>query len=151
MYRATTVNKYKDLIMAAQDYIFHHPETGCKEWKTGRYMEEAFEKLGYTLTRAESIPGFYTVLDTGREGPEVLILGELDSIICREHPCADRETGAVCLSHGADYMIENPELACVSSAAWQLEMPRLRNAISRYREYLKRLPTGVTGEGGCPI
>lgn len=94
MYRAITVNKYKDLIMAAQDYIFHHPETGYKEWKTGRYMEEAFEKLGYTLTRAESIPGFYTVLDTGREGPEVLILGELDSIICREHPCADRETGA---------------------------------------------------------
>ena len=77
----------------------------------------------------------------------MLILGELDSIICREHPCADRETGAVCLSHGADYMIENPELACVSSAAWQLEMPRLRNAISRYREYLKRLPTGGNGRG----
>ena len=65
-------------------------------------MEEAFEKLGYDIVRAGDIPGFYTVLDTGREGPEVLVLSELDSLICADHPDADPETGAVhCCGHHA--------------------------------------------------
>ncbi|MBR6569363.1 MAG: M20/M25/M40 family metallo-hydrolase, partial [Clostridia bacterium] len=34
-------------------------------------------------------------IDTGRPGPELLILGELDSIICPNHPEADPKTGAV--------------------------------------------------------
>ena len=75
------VDKYRKLILDAEDYIWANPETGYREVKTSKYMEDAFEKLGYELVRAENIPGFYTVLDTGREGPEVLILGELDSLI----------------------------------------------------------------------
>ena len=58
-------------------------------------MAEKFRSLGYELTMAEGITGFYTVVDTGREGPEVLVLGELDSIICPAHPDADPTTGAV--------------------------------------------------------
>jgi amidohydrolase len=34
-------------------------------------------------------------VDTGRPGPEVLVMGELDSIICPAHPEADPRTGAV--------------------------------------------------------
>ena len=34
-------------------------------------------------------------MDTGREGPTLLIMGELDSIICPSHPECDPETGAV--------------------------------------------------------
>ena len=59
------------------------------------YLAEEFEKLGYKLTYADGITGFYTVIDTGREGPEVLVLGELDSIICPSHPESDPQTGAV--------------------------------------------------------
>ena len=91
---ADRADSLRELIFSAQEFIFTHPETGYREWKTTRYLEEAFEKLGYTLTRAGDIPGFYTVLDTGKPGPEVLILGELDSILCPEHPYADKETGA---------------------------------------------------------
>ena len=58
-------------------------------------MEDIFESLGYEIVRAEGITGFYTVVDTGREGPEVLVLGELDSIICPAHKDADPVTGAV--------------------------------------------------------
>lgn len=96
------VEKYRDIIIDAQNYIWANAETGYKEFKTSKYMEDAFEKLGYTLTKAEGITGFYTVLDTGREGPEILIMGELDSLICPEHPDADKETGAVhCCGHSA--------------------------------------------------
>lgn len=98
----SAVEKHRQLIIDAQNYIWANPETGYREVKTSKYMEDAFEKLGYEITRADGIPGFYTVIDTGREGPEVLILGELDSLICPEHPDADPETGAVhCCGHSA--------------------------------------------------
>ena len=87
------VEKHRDLILSAERYIWNHPETGYREVKTSKYMEDAFEALGYTLVRAEGITGFYTVLDTGREGPEVLILGELDAVICPSHKDADPVTG----------------------------------------------------------
>ena len=89
------VEKHRDLIFAAERRIWSHPETGYKEFKTSAYMAEQFEKLGYTLTYGDGITGFYTVLDTGREGPEVMILAELDSVICPTHPESDPETGAV--------------------------------------------------------
>lgn len=92
---SNAVEKYRDLILEAERYIWKNPETGYKEYKTSKYMAEQFEKLGYKLNYAEGITGFYTVVDTGREGPEVLVLGELDSIICPAHPDADPATGAV--------------------------------------------------------
>lgn len=95
------VDKHKQLILDSERYLWKHPETGYKEFETSKYMEKTFEDLGYELVRAENITGFYTVLDTGRPGPEVLILGELDSIICPTHPECNPETGAVhsCAHH----------------------------------------------------
>lgn len=88
------VDKYRDLILKTERYIWKHPETGYREVGTSKYMQDAFEALGYELTLAEGITGFYTIVDTGRPGPEVLVLGELDSIICPAHPDADPVTGA---------------------------------------------------------
>ena len=96
------VQKNEKLILNAQDYIWANAETGYREVKTTKYMADAFEKLGYTLVKPDDITGFYTVIDTGREGPEVLIFGELDSLICPDHPDADKDTGAVhCCGHSA--------------------------------------------------
>ena len=89
------VEKHRDLILDAERFIWKHPETGYKEFVTSEYMAKKFTELGYELTYAEGITGFYTRIETGREGPEVLILGELDSIICPAHPDADKTTGAV--------------------------------------------------------
>lgn len=89
------VEKHQNLILDAEKYIWQHPETGYKEFKTSAYMADVFEKLGYDLMMAEGITGFYTVVDTGRPGPEILILAELDSVICPEHKDADPVTGAV--------------------------------------------------------
>ena len=89
------VDKHRELILAAERYIWEHPETGYKEFKTSAYMAEQFEKLGYTLTYPEDLTGFTAEVDTGREGPTLLIMGELDSIICPSHPECDPRTGAV--------------------------------------------------------
>lgn len=116
---AKTVDSYRDLILNTLDYIWKNPETGYREWKTTKYMEDVFTELGYDLVKAGDIPGFYTVIDTGRPGPEILILGELDSLICKTHPEADPETGAVhCCGHAAQCAalvgiaaaLKNPEI-----------------------------------------
>lgn len=102
MDRIAAVDKHRQKILDALDYIWKNPETGYREVKTSAYLEKEFEGLGYTLTRAGNIPGFYTELDTGRPGPTVLIFGEMDSLICWEHPDADPQTGAVhCCGHAA--------------------------------------------------
>ena len=96
------VKKFKSAIVDAENYIWANPETGYKEWKTHAYMKNVFVSLGYDIVEAGNIPGFYTVLDTGREGPELLILAEMDSLVCFDHPDSDPETGAVhCCGHSA--------------------------------------------------
>lgn len=89
------VESHREMILEAERYIWNNPETGYKEYKTSAYMEEKFRELGYELTLADGITGFYTVVDTGVDGPEVLVLAELDSVICPTHPDADKQTGAV--------------------------------------------------------
>lgn len=89
------VDHHRQLILDTLNDIWANPESGFKEWKTHAYMADTFRALGYELHEAGDIPGFYTVLDTGRPGPEVLILGELDSLIVPTHPDADPQTGAV--------------------------------------------------------
>ena len=96
------VEKNKELVQKAHKYIWSNPETGYREWKTTEYLKKEYEKLGYNLNMAGDIPGFYTEIDTGKEGPKVMILGELDSLICPNHPDSDPETGAVhCCGHSA--------------------------------------------------
>ena len=81
--------------MDAMDYLWKNPETGYKEWKAHAYLLKEFRDLGYAPLEAGNIPGFYVDVDTGRPGPTVAVMGELDSLICASHPDADPETGAV--------------------------------------------------------
>lgn len=80
------VEKHKDKILEVERYIWKHPESGFREWNTTKYLAEIFENAGYTLEFAGDIPGFYTDIDTGRPGPKVLILGEMDALLCPNHP-----------------------------------------------------------------
>ena len=118
------VEKFRDLILEAERFIWAHPETGFKETVTSGYMEEKFRELGYELTMAEGITGFYTVIDTGRPGPEVLVLGELDSIICPAHKDADPVTGAV---HSCGH---NAQCAALLGVAAALTEPGILDEMS---------------------
>ena len=61
------IEKYEQMILDAERHIWKTPETGYKEKKTSRYLEEIFEGLGYGITRAEGITGFYTATVRLRE------------------------------------------------------------------------------------
>lgn len=107
------VEKQRKMIFDAHDYIWKNPQTGYREWKAHKYLEEAFKSLGYEVVCAGDIPGFYTVLDTGKAGPEVLILGELDSLICPNHKESDPETGAV---HACGHSAQTAALLGIAAA-----------------------------------
>ena len=120
---ARAVDKNRTLILDAERYIWKNPETGYKEYKTTAYLAEKFRALGYELHMAEDITGFYTTLDTGRPGPTVLVLGELDSIICPGHPESDPETGAV---HSCGH---NAQCAALLGVAAALKEPGVTDAM----------------------
>ena len=123
-YIKKAVDKYRKLILDAERYIWNNPETGYKEVKTSKYLETEMRKLGYNLVMAGDIPGFYTVLDTGKPGPEVLVLAELDSVICSAHPESDKETGAV---HSCGH---NAQCAALLGVAGILKEPGVLDGLS---------------------
>ena len=116
---SNAVESYKNLMLEVERFIWAHPETGYKEVATSAYLAEQFEKLGYKLTFADGITGCYTVVDTGRPGPEILVLGEMDAIICPEHKDADPKTGAV---HACGH---NAQCAALVGVAAALKNPQI--------------------------
>lgn len=92
---AALVDKHRALMLKAERQLWGMPEVGYREWKSSAYAQAEFEKLGFTVTTAGDIPGFICDLDTGRPGPKVAVIGELDSLFCETHPEADAETKAV--------------------------------------------------------
>ena len=82
----------RQIAFEAERYIWKHPQTGYTEWIANEYLIEKFEALGYKLVRADQdpkhgkIPGFYTDVDTGRPGPMLCIMGELDALDIANHP-----------------------------------------------------------------
>ncbi len=95
------IDDAKPLMEAAADYIWKHPEIGFEEWETSKYMETEFVKLGYDIVKFDGIPGFCTVVDTGREGKEVAVLAELDALKCAGHPEASKNGTVHCCGHHA--------------------------------------------------
>ena len=114
-----SVDKYRQLILEAERYIWAHPETGYKEFETSKYLAQKFEELGYNLNYADGITGFYTTVDTGKAGPTVLVLGELDSIICPAHKDADKVTGA---AHSCGHNAQCAALLGIAAALTEKEL-----------------------------
>ncbi len=86
------VDKQRELVFAAERWLWAHPQTGYTEWEANEYLIEKYEALGYKLVRADKdpnfgkIPGFYTDLDTGKPGPTFCLMAELDALDIANHP-----------------------------------------------------------------
>ena len=80
------VDKYRQDILDAERWIWQHPEVGYTEWQTNAYLLEKFRSYGYEPVEAGDIPGFYVDIDTGRPGPCLAIMGELDALDIANHP-----------------------------------------------------------------
>ena len=89
------MEKYRALMYEAERYLWTHPQTGFKEWLANDYLREKYSALGFNPVDAGNIPGFFFDIDTGKEGPVLAVLAEMDSLILSDHPECDKATGAV--------------------------------------------------------
>ena len=83
------LNKVKEalpVMLEAERFLWCHPETGYNEWQGQDYLAKKYTELGYSLVFAGDMPGFYTDIDTGRPGPTLCIMGELDALDIKDHP-----------------------------------------------------------------
>ena len=92
---ARTVDAHATELEALARQIFAAPELGFKEHATARIVHEWFDRLGLAHQDGIGITGTRAVLNGGSSGPTVAILGELDSLLCWEHPDRDGQTGGV--------------------------------------------------------
>lgn len=90
-------------IKAIAESIWVEPELGYKEHKTAQKVEQTFEKLGIPFKNKLAITGVKGRLK-GEKGSKysIAVIGELDAIICADHPAADETSGAAhCCGHNA--------------------------------------------------
>jgi amidohydrolase len=90
-----TVDTHAAELEALARQIFAQPELGFKEHRTARVVHEWFDRLGLSHRDGIALTGSRADLACGAAGPTVAILGELDSLLCWEHPDRDLGTGAV--------------------------------------------------------
>lgn len=81
-------------IIGIGNRILANPEVGYHEHKTAQLVAEQFREWGVEHQEGLGITGAKAYLETGRGGPTVAVLGELDALVCPTHPHADPTTGA---------------------------------------------------------
>ena len=109
------VDQARDLIVAAEKTIWENPELGFEEWETHAYMKAEFEKMGYTVVEFGNIPGFYADVDTGKPGPKVVLMGEMDALLQPTHYAAVNGNAHACGHHA--------QCAALMGAAYALKQP----------------------------
>jgi len=93
------VEKHAQSALEAERWLWTHPQTGFTEWQAHAFLTNRFSALGYKMTCAGNIPGFYADLDTGRPGPKVCVLAELDALDIPGHPEAVNGIAHLCGHH----------------------------------------------------
>lgn len=81
-------------ILEIGDTILNNPELGFKEFKTAAAVARKFSELGLAYQEGLAITGVKAKASSGRPGPTVAVMGELDALVVKQHPLADRATGA---------------------------------------------------------
>lgn len=94
------IEKRLEDIRAIGMSIAEEPELGYKEVKTSAKVQEAFDRLGIVYETGFGVTGVKARLAGAGHRRTVALLGELDAIVCREHPMSDPVTGAAhCCGH----------------------------------------------------
>lgn len=88
-------------LLSMGNYLFSNPELGFKEYNTAAFVCKKFDEMGLVYKKDLALTGVKAYIDTGKPGPTVAVLGELDAVICPDHQFANPDTGAahVCGHH----------------------------------------------------
>lgn len=100
---SSLLDERKDELITNGEALLRMPELSFREYKTSAFVCDFFQKTGLPFRKDIAITGVRAELDTGKDGPVIAIMGELDAIIVPNHPFADPSTGAAhaCGHHAA--------------------------------------------------
>ncbi len=121
--RSAISDRAVDLIGISRD-IWDHPEPGFREHRTAQLVAEFMREMGLAPRENVAVTGVVAHIDTGRPGPHIAILGELDSLIVPEHRAADPQTGA------AHVCGHNIQIGNMLAAAVGLSRPEVLETLS---------------------
>lgn len=109
------IRKRNDEVVAVAHSIFAEPELGFKEVKTSAKVRAAFDRIGLKYETGHGITGVKARLEGGGHKRTVAVFGELDAIVCRNHPHCDPVTGAAhCCGH-------NVQIGNLLAVAWAMK------------------------------
>jgi amidohydrolase len=74
--------------------IGRHPELGFREQRTASLVAGHLREIGLSPTEGLALTGVRADVESGRPGPTVAIIGELDAVKAPRHPNADPVSGA---------------------------------------------------------
>lgn len=90
------IDNSKDQIINFAKDIAENAETGYREIQTAKKVREIFSRLNLSFTDGHGITGVKASPISGRSsGPTIAVIGELDGLIVKDHPLADKVTNAV--------------------------------------------------------
>ncbi|SCY26785.1 amidohydrolase [Desulfoluna spongiiphila] len=105
------IDAEKETIIALGESLYARPELGYREHFATEQVAELFTGLGFDVEKNIAVTGVAARPTRVSPGPVVSVLGELDAIVCPEHPDADPDTGAV---HACGHHIQVAAMAGVA-------------------------------------
>jgi len=88
------IERNGDKLISIAKEILKNPEPGFKEFKTAEIVSREFEAFQMPHEKGIAITGLKSSLETGTPGPNIAVIGELDSLKVLGHPYEDKETTA---------------------------------------------------------
>ena len=91
---ANAINTNKDIPFGIAKDILNFAESGFKEIETSKKVINLFKALGQKKIESNiALTGLKTTLDTGIDGPNIAVIGELDALPVPGHPFENKENG----------------------------------------------------------
>jgi len=88
------IDENRERIISLAEELYRNPELGYKEVFATKKVVEQFHHLNLEVQDEIAITGCSGKISEGKGGPNIVVMGELDSVICQEHPHANQE-GAI--------------------------------------------------------
>ena len=121
---AAVVESHRDDIVEVGETIMRNPELGFKEFETAALVQRKFDEFELDYRAGLARTGVKARIDTGRPGPTLALIGELDALTVAGHPQENPET------HAAHACGHNAQIAGLMGAAAALSDPTILRDLS---------------------
>ena len=124
------VDRNRAELLRLADRLLHTPENGYMEFKTAELVKNELVRLGLRPQTGLAVTGLRADIESGRPGPKIAIMGELDALPVPTHPFADPVTG---VAHACGHYAE---LVMMLGAAAALPRTMDKKTYLEYKEQM---------------